>query len=106
MRIEVPHQLGREEAIRRIDGGIDNLRNLPIPGGVKMEDLSKTWSGNVLNLSCRIKKFFLGTTLSVQITVGDDRVVIELEPPLMLKSVLADDTWRQAVQNQIVPLLS
>ncbi|HEY2574657.1 MAG TPA: polyhydroxyalkanoic acid system family protein [Verrucomicrobiaceae bacterium] len=105
MRIEIPHQLGQPEAVRRIDGGIERLRNLPASGGLTVDEFNKTWSGNILTFSCRIKKFFFGTTLSAQATVTEDRVVLEFDPPALLSSFLAEDRIKQGVEDQIVPLL-
>ena len=106
MRIECKHTLGKEEAIRRIDGWVDAVDQRPIPAGINFEDFSKTWSDNVLKVSCRVKKFGFAPTVSATATVNDDNVVIEFELPGFLKTLMPESKIEEAVQKQVVPLLA
>lgn len=105
MRIERKHTLGRQEAIRRIDGWLDALLQRSVPTAVQIENFSKTWTDNVLRVSCRVKKFMIGATISATATVNDDVVIIEFELPGFLKALMPEDRIQQGIQKEIVPLL-
>ena len=55
MRIERSQNVGQQQAIRRIDTSLDELmqRYLPHPA---IRDPSKSWSGNTMSCSARLKK--------------------------------------------------
>jgi hypothetical protein len=106
MHIEFHHTLGKQEAVRRIDGWIDAMKDSAIPAGVTVEDFTKTWADNVLTVSCRVKKLFFGANVSAVATVNDDVVVIELELPGVIKALLPEEKVRQGLEKQILPLLA
>jgi hypothetical protein len=72
--VTVPHQLGREEARRRVDEGFADLaRHLGGAAGA----LDKAWSGDRLSYSLTS----LGQSISGYVTVGDTAVTIEVLLP-------------------------
>jgi len=78
--ISIPHQLGRAEARRRVEGGFANiLRQLPGSGGT----CSERWDGDRLTFSVS----GLGQTVSGVVDVLDAAVTMELELPGLLGMV-------------------
>ncbi|MDZ4370162.1 MAG: polyhydroxyalkanoic acid system family protein [Phenylobacterium sp.] len=79
--VNIPHQLGRAEARRRIDEGLGRLTQQM--GAVGR--LSSTWSGDILNFQVNA----VGQDISGAIDVGDDEVRLEVRLPGLL-GLLAD----------------
>jgi len=78
MDIDIPHNLGRAEAKRRIEKGLPKLED-HIPGG---GTVTANWrSENALDMSISA----MGQTIPVQLLVEDDRVTGTISIPMMLK---------------------
>jgi hypothetical protein len=75
--VTISHQLGQDEAIRRIRSGTDKLMS-HLPGKVAL--VENTWSGNVLHFTVRA----MAQTVSGVIEVHDDIVRVEARLPLLL----------------------
>ena len=75
--VTLPHQLGRAEAKRRLDGGIGKLGNF-MPGGAARVD--SRWEGDRLVLDIGA----MGQVVTGYIDVEDKQVRIELKLPPML----------------------
>ncbi len=84
--MEVPHALGRDAAIQRLQQFMDKVRNR---GDVT--DLQETWVGNILRYS--FKTF--GFSIEGVTTVDDDRVQMEGKLPL------AATPFRGKIENSI-----
>lgn len=75
--VSVPHKLGKEEAMRRLKGGLTRMRtNLSALVAIEQE----SWSGDTLHFSAR----GLGQTAVGAITVFDDNLRIEVTLPWLL----------------------
>lgn len=77
IHVDLPHQLGREEAKRRIADNIGSLEN-HIPGGTDRVDTR--WEGDTLKLSIDA----MGQSVDTDITVEDAVVRCQLVLPGML----------------------
>ncbi|MEJ8846075.1 polyhydroxyalkanoic acid system family protein [Variovorax rhizosphaerae] len=78
--ISIPHQLGRAEARRRIEGGFSKIINvLPVSSGA----LSERWDGDRLIFSVEA----LGQAIAGVIQVLDATVTIEIELPGVLRVI-------------------
>ena len=75
--VDLPHQLGREEARRRIAGNIHKLEN-HIPGGTSRVDAN--WAGDTLNLTVHA----MGQKVDAKIDVFDAKVHCQIMLPGML----------------------
>jgi Putative polyhydroxyalkanoic acid system protein (PHA_gran_rgn) len=75
--INIPHQLGRAEARRRIESGFTNIIQ-QFPGGSGTS--SHRWDGDRLSFSATA----LGQTVAGGITVSDAAVAIEIQLPSVL----------------------
>lgn len=77
LTVSIPHSLGREEAARRLKGGLARAAaGVPI---VKVED--ERWDGDRLDLRVRA----LGQVASGHVDVLDDRVNVEVTLPWLLQ---------------------
>ena len=76
IEVDLPHNLGREEARRRIADNIGSLQN-HIPGGAKVES---SWVGDRLDLSIAA----MGEQIVGALDVQDSKVHVKLALPGML----------------------
>lgn len=104
MRIEQPHSLGEQEAIRRIDGFLEDLVQNP-PGGITIKDGSKEWNGNRMSFSFTAAKGFFGTSIAGVMEVGTDRVLVESELPALVKNFLGEDRIQQVIAHELGNIL-
>jgi hypothetical protein len=75
--VSIPHQLGKEEALRRLKSGFGRARTT---FGDKLAVIDETWSGDHLDFRAGI----LAQTVSGAIDVADDHVRIEVQLPWLL----------------------
>lgn len=76
LQVDLPHQLGAEEAKRRIDGGIGQLKDF-IPGAASVRS---AWTGDRLGLQIEA----MGQEVNAQIDVRETFVRVEmLLPPAL-----------------------
>ena len=78
MVVEIPHELGRDEARRRIDEGTTRVREALGKSGIAINTLN--WTGDRLDYSVTA----LAQTVDGQIDVGQDVVRVEVRMPLLL----------------------
>lgn len=73
----INHQLGREEALRRIKSGIGDAR---VRFGDKLSRIDETWTDNHLDFTVRA----LGQQVNGTLDVLDDQVRAEFHLPVLL----------------------
>ena len=73
IEVDLPHQLGAEEAKRRIDGGVGRLKDF-IPGGAEVRS---AWTGDRMGLQVTA----LGQEVNAQLDVRETFVRVELLLP-------------------------
>lgn len=83
VRISISHELGVEEAKRRIAGGFGRLIQ-QMPGGAMMT-LSESWTGDRMNFSAKA----LGQNVTGHVDVAANHVTLEVVLPPFL-AALAD----------------
>ena len=89
MRIPIPHQLGREEARRRLHSRSGEIAGL-MPGG--MADVTVTWpSEDRMNLAISA----MGKLVNGSVEVGDSAVIVDFELPMAFK--LFEPVVRKAI---------
>jgi len=106
MHLEIPHSLGKEEAIRRIDQTIAEVEKQSLPAGVVMKNFTKTWTDNVLQISFWAGKSVFGGSIASTITVQDALVLIDLELPAILKAFVSESQIEEGVRGKVTPLLN
>jgi hypothetical protein len=75
--VEIPHQLGREEARRRLETGIGQLKT---KFGDKFTAVDERWTGDHLDFAITA----LGQGITAGLDVENDRVRLEVQLPWML----------------------
>jgi hypothetical protein len=58
MHVERQHNVGKEEAIQKIDTFLNDLMHSQFPGGVAIKEASKRWSDNAMRFSSRLRRVF------------------------------------------------
>ena len=85
--VSIPHRLGREEAVRRIKGGLGRAAaSVPL-----LQVDEETWTGDHMVFRVRA----LGQAASGNIDVAEDHVRVEVMLPLLLQR------FAQAVQSVV-----
>jgi putative polyhydroxyalkanoic acid system protein len=75
--VSIPHRLGRDEAVRRIKGGLSRAAvNVPV---LSVDE--ERWEGDRMFFRVRA----IGQAASGQIDVADDHVRLEVMLPLLLQ---------------------
>ena len=77
MIVNLPHRLGREEAKRRLRGGIGKLKD-HVPGGAA--EVESRWDGDRMYLTVKA----MGQEVAGHIDVEDAKVRLELVLPAFL----------------------
>ena len=75
--VSIPHQLGKEEAIRRLQSGFGRAR---ATFGEKLAVIEENWSGDHLDFRAGV----LGQTATGTIDVAEDHVRVEVQLPWLL----------------------
>ncbi|NNM70912.1 polyhydroxyalkanoic acid system family protein [Enterovirga aerilata] len=75
--VEIPHQLGREEARRRLETGIGQLKT---KFGQHVSSVDESWTGDHLDVTIRA----LGQGITAGLDVEADHVRLEVQLPWML----------------------
>ena len=97
MRVPIPHQLGREEARRRLHARSGELAGM-MPGG--MADVTITWPSED---RMGIAVMAMGKLVNAAVEVGETAVIVDLDLPLALK--LFEPLVRGAVEKNGQKLL-
>lgn len=92
--VNIPHELGRAEARRRIDEGVGQLTAQIGAIG----DLEKEWTGDVLHFSLQA----IGQTVSGTIGVDDREVRLEVRLPGIFAMIAGKVKGRLREQGQIL----
>ena len=106
MHIERRHNVGKKEAIRKIDTFLDDLMRRQFPGDVAIKEASRNWSDNAMRFSFKAKKGFFGTTISGVIRVNDDSVVMDSDVPGLVTAFVSEDQIRNVINEQLDGLFS
>ena len=106
MYIERRHNVGKEEAIRKIDTFLDDLMRRQFPGDVAIKEAARNWSDNAMRFSFKAKKGFFGTTISGVIRVNDDSVVMDSDLPGVVTAFVSEDQIQNVINEQLDGLFS
>ncbi len=104
MRIIVPHDKGREEAVRRLDEAVDRMLASSYPG-IKISDPQKSWEDATMNLSLRVGAGFVNVLVAARSQVEDSQVIIDCELPAIVKHFMPEEKIRAEVEARVRSLL-
>lgn len=91
----IPHRLTRDEARRRIQSEIANLRQ---QHGHLLHNLNETWTGDRLDFSMSA----MGQSIRGNLVVGDRAVDIEVELPWLLAMLAGPVKQRVEREGQLL----
>lgn len=106
MRIERNHKASQQEAIQKIDSFLDELMKRDFPGGVVVKEPTKSWSGNTMDFSFKLKKGLLGTKLAGKIQVEDGKIILDSELPGLIRTLVSEDKISDVIGQQIDTLFT
>ena len=107
MRIERNHNVGQQEAIRKINTFVGDLMQRQFPGGIAIKNQSKNWSGDTMNFSFKAKKDWVpGIIISGTVRVTDQSVVMDADLPGLITTFFSEDKIRDVIGKQFDSLLS
>jgi hypothetical protein len=96
LTVEIPHDLGREEAKRRVDAGFGRLEHQF--GGSGLAKLEKHWSGDRLSFQAQV----LGQHLGGRLDVLAEAVHMELDLPPFLAMIAGSLRGRLQKEGQLL----
>jgi hypothetical protein len=91
LTVSIPHNLGRAEAMRRLQGGMGSIRT---QFGDKLTKIEDTWTDNRMDFNVAA----LGQAISGHLVVFDDSVHVEIQLPWIL-SMIAEKV-RPVIEKQ------
>jgi hypothetical protein len=80
LTVSIPHNLGKAEATRRLQGGLTSLKS---QFGDKVASINETWSADRMDFRVGA----MGQTVSGHLVVMDDHVRVEVQLPWILAMV-------------------
>jgi len=101
MYIERRHNVGKEEAIQKIDSFLDDLVRRQFPGGITTKDPFKSWSNDAMHFSFKVRKGFFGATIAGVIRVNDRSVIMDSDLPGLVTAFVSEDTIRDVINKQL-----
>ena len=106
MHVEQRHNLGRAEAVRRINAGVEELLGRDLPAGVVVTGVSRTWSEDTMRFSFTAKKGFFGVPISGVVQVTEDLAALDAELPGLLSAFIPEEKIRGDLQTRLAQILS
>jgi hypothetical protein len=97
--VNIPHNLGKAEARRRIEGGFGTIQQTMTGGLMGMLSFQKRWENDRLHFEGGA----LGQNMSGSLDVMDDKVQIQINLPDLLASIA--DRMKGTLQKQTQRLL-
>jgi predicted metal-dependent hydrolase len=93
--VTVPHQLGKEEAKRRLQGSTGQIRSQLAGFGASVED---QWAGDRMNFAVAV----LGQNICGRIDVEEELVRVEVDLPWMLAMLAEKISGRISRQGTLM----
>lgn len=93
--VNVPHKLTKQTARERIDGGFAKVQE-QIAG--KSVEVTQSWAGDVMNFSAGM----MGQSISGNLTVMDDKVMIEVNLPWLMAKLAGTVKEKLAKGTQLL----
>jgi hypothetical protein len=106
MRITVSHDSGKAEAMRAVNGAVDQVLRPIFAGPLPMSSVHKQWRGDTLEFS--VSAGLAGamrTPIAGRITVDERDVTIEVDLPPWLEKLLPKSV-RSGVESAVRGLLT
>ncbi|MBI5733058.1 polyhydroxyalkanoic acid system family protein [Candidatus Jorgensenbacteria bacterium] len=107
MQCIVWYSLLKQEAKARIDRFLESLEQQEsFPHGIKVKDGSRTWIGDQMKFSFKVKKGIAWATIFGTMSVADKSVVISAEIPWAVRQMVREDKIQAVITEKTNELLS
>lgn len=106
MRITVPHNKTKAEAIKAVNDGADRALSASLPGPLRISDVQKSWTGDQLNFSLTAALMGAASPIKGSILVTDRDVTIDADIPALLAMLLPEKKIEEAAAKGIKGLLT
>jgi len=106
MQIDVQHELGVEEAIRRLDTYFEELKGRQWPGGVELADARTSWNGNRMEFSFYAGKGGFGIDIIGNVEGFEYLVVLRSELPTLARIFIGEERIRTTIARELGRVLS
>jgi|SRR3989338_2473442 len=105
MRIEKTHGTTKEEAVKKIDGFLQELIQRQFPGGVTIRNPRKVWKGDYMSFSFEAKKSWVpAQTIAGTLNVDAEKVVLDANLPGMVATFVPEEKVRQVIDENFAKL--
>ncbi|GHB64443.1 polyhydroxyalkanoic acid system family protein [Persicitalea jodogahamensis] len=101
MRIERNHKASQQVAIQKIDSFLDELMKRDFPGGVIVKEPTKSWSGNTMDFSFKLKKGLISTKIAGSIRVEEGKIIMDSELPGLVRTFVSEEKISDVITQQI-----
>ncbi len=106
MRIERNHNVDQQQAIQKIDSFLDELMHREFPGGAVVKEPTKSWSGNTMNFSFKVKKGFISTKIAGTIQVENGKIIMNSDLPGLVTTFVPEEKIEEVINKQFDTLFS
>jgi hypothetical protein len=104
MRITVSHNKGKQEAIRIVDGAVDQALGPMFSGALRMSNVQKRWNGSTMEFSLTAGLSAVRVPIKGSILVTENEITIDCDLPAFIERLLPESA-RSGVQAAIRGLL-
>jgi len=101
MIITRTHTLGKEEAVARLNRFIEELHKLPLPSGVKIEDVSTQWENDRLHFSFKARKGIFATLISGRVSVDDQSLTLDADLPPIVTTFFPEERIADTIGQKL-----
>ena len=100
LRIHRTHGAGKTAAIRKIDGLLDAWLRRPLPNGVQVEEVRRSWTQDRMTFSYKFSKGGLSAAIQGALDVSDDEAILECRLPKLVTAFMDKDRIKRFIHNQ------
>ena len=106
MRITVPHNKTKAEAVKAVNDGANRALNASLPGPLRISNVQKSWTGDQLDFSLTAALMGAASPIKGYILVTDRDITIDADLPALLTMLLPEKKIEEAAAKGIKGLLT
>lgn len=105
MRISIQHNRSKADAMKLVDGALQQMLSPDLPGPMHIENLQKSWEGDTLNFTLTAKMGFMGVPIKGDIAVTDKEYNINVDLPSLLTRLIPEQSIKTGIEAKVKGLL-
>src|SRR5947199_4083957 len=106
MRVTVTHNQTKQEVIRRIDQGLDDIFKGATGGMVQITEEQRSWVGDQLNFSFNARAAFMTIPVKRLVIVEDHLVTIDIDLPSFVSNLFPEQKMATGIESRVRGLLT